>query len=320
MNRMREIGIKGGELIASVIPWNRLIVDPVDFDALPRIEKFYKTPAQLRRMKEYNKAKVDSLISAITARKTLSGSQKDNQSEFIECWEVHGELDSRLLDDNPDLSREDKDIKYIQQMHVISFVKNDKEGYKKSEWLTQLFDRIKTNGVADSVVFDPTIVRGLDYYTKTVFEGWDVNGEFRAIWGGGRYDNLTADVGSKTKIPGVGFAMGDMTLMEVLKANGKYLILNPCPTQILVTIFSPDYYDQSYKVTDTLRKCGINAETYLDPSTKLDKQIKYADKKGIPLVVIIGPDEVEKGLVTLKNLKTRDQKTINQKEILNLTL
>ena len=120
---------KGGELIASVIPWNRLIVDPVDFDALPRIEKFYKTPAQLRRMKEYNKAKVDSLISAITARKTLSGSQKDNQSEFIECWEVHGELDSRLLDDNPDLNREDKDIKYIQQMHVISFVKNDKEGY-----------------------------------------------------------------------------------------------------------------------------------------------------------------------------------------------
>ena len=120
---------KKGELIASVIPWNRLIVDPVDFDALPRIEKFYKTPAQLRRMKEYNKAKVDSLISAITARKTLSGSQKDNQSEFIECWEVHGELDSRLLDDNPDLNREDKDIKYIQQMHVISFVKNDKEGY-----------------------------------------------------------------------------------------------------------------------------------------------------------------------------------------------
>src|SRR3990167_2151326 len=96
---------KGGELIASVIPWNRLIVDPVDFDALPRIEKFYKTPAQLRRMKKYN------------------------QSEFIECWEVHGELDSRLLDDNPDLNREDKDIKYIQQMHVISFVKNDKEGY-----------------------------------------------------------------------------------------------------------------------------------------------------------------------------------------------
>jgi hypothetical protein len=120
---------KGGELIPSVIPWNRLIVDPVDFDALPRIEKFYKTPAQLRRIKEYDQDAVNSLISAVTTRKTLFGSQKDNQNEFIELYEVHGELDSRLLDKEPNLSVEDKDIRYIQQMHVISFVKNDKEGY-----------------------------------------------------------------------------------------------------------------------------------------------------------------------------------------------
>src|SRR3990167_2283864 len=119
---------KGGELIPSVIPWNRLIVDPVDFTALPCIEKFYKTPAQLRKVKEYDQKGVDSLIQAVSARKTLVGSEKDTQSEFIELYEVHGELDSRLLDENPDLSREN--IKYVQQMHVISFVKNDTEkGY-----------------------------------------------------------------------------------------------------------------------------------------------------------------------------------------------
>ena len=119
---------KGRELIPSVIPWNRLIVDPVDFDALPCIEKFYKTPAQLRKIKEYDQVAVDSLIQAVSARKTLVGSEKDTQSEFIELYEVHGELDSRLLDENPDLSREN--IKYVQQMHVISFVKNDTEkGY-----------------------------------------------------------------------------------------------------------------------------------------------------------------------------------------------
>ena len=201
------------------------------------------------------------------------------------------------------------------QIDKIQTLLQDKDGYKKSEWLSNLFDRIKINGVADFVVFDPTIVRGLDYYTKTVFEGWDLKGKFRAIWGGGRYDNLTADVGSKSKIPGVGFAMGDMTLTEVLIANGRYPVLKPSPTQILVTVFSSDYYKQSYKLTDTLRKNSINAETYLDPTTKLDKQIKYADKKGIPYVAIIGPDEAAKGLVTLKNLATRDQQTIKQEEI-----
>lgn len=206
------------------------------------------------------------------------------------------------------------------QIDKIQTLLQDKEGYKKSEWLLSLFDRIKTNGVADFVVFDPTIVRGLDYYTKTVFEGWDLKGEFRAIWGGGRYDNLTANVGTKTKIPGVGFAMGDMTLAEVLKANEKYPTLTPCPTFVLVTVFSQDYYKQSYKLTDTLRKNGINAETYLDSTTKLDKQIKYADKKGIPFVAIIGPDEAEKGLVTLKNLQTREQKTIKQEELIKFLI
>ena len=119
---------KGETLTCSVIPWNRVICDPVDFDALPRIEKFYKTPAQLRQMKGYDASKVDALINAVTTRKTLRGFQKDIKNDFIELYEVHGELDSRLLDKEPDLSIENKDIKYRQQMHVISFVATDKKG------------------------------------------------------------------------------------------------------------------------------------------------------------------------------------------------
>lgn len=120
---------KGKELIPSVIAWNRLIVDPVDFEALPRIEKFYLTPAQLRKNKDYDKKAVDNLISTIQSRKTLSGINQDNQNGFIELYEVHGELDSRLLQKDPDLNIEDKDIVYVQQMHVVSYVKNDKNGY-----------------------------------------------------------------------------------------------------------------------------------------------------------------------------------------------
>lgn len=117
---------KDGELIASVIPWNRLIVDPIDFDAIPRIEKFYKTPSQLRKMKEYDQKVVDNLITAISTRKTLDGNQKDNQSNFIELYEVHGELPEYMLTDK-EIDNEE-DIKYRQQMHVIAFVSGGNNG------------------------------------------------------------------------------------------------------------------------------------------------------------------------------------------------
>jgi len=113
-----------GELIPSVVPWNRLIVDPIDFEALPRIEKFYKTPAQLRKMKHYDQDMVEALITSVQARETLDGQQKDNQSKFIELYEVHGELpESFLTDKEPE---DPKKIVYTQQMHVISYVRGAK--------------------------------------------------------------------------------------------------------------------------------------------------------------------------------------------------
>lgn len=203
----------------------------------------------------------------------------------------------------------------VKQISQVIKILSDKKGYQSSTWLIKLFELLGLTNVADYVEFEPSIVRGLDYYTNTVFEGWDIKGELRAICGGGRYDNLTADVGSKNKIPGVGFAMGDMTLAEVLKANLKYPNLNPNPTQILVTVFSPDLYPQSQQITSNLRSKGFSTEIYLDPLVKLDKQIKYADKKGIFFVAIVGPDEIKKNLVTVKNLVTREQKTVSQDEV-----
>lgn len=111
-----------GELIPSVIPWNRFIPDTVQFDAIPRIEKFYLTPAQLRKHPLYDQSVVNDLIDAVQSRETLDNEQKDNVSEFIELYEVTGELDSRLLQEKPDMGLEDKDIKYRLQMHVIASV------------------------------------------------------------------------------------------------------------------------------------------------------------------------------------------------------
>ncbi len=120
---------KDGELIASVIPWNRMIVDPLDFDALPRIEKIYKTPAQLRKMKEYDQDAVNALITSHTTRKTLNGHSQDNQSKFIELYEVHGELPIALLEEDPDKAEDSKWEIYRQQMHVVSFVNTKSDNY-----------------------------------------------------------------------------------------------------------------------------------------------------------------------------------------------
>lgn len=121
---------KDGELTAMEVPWNRFIADPVQFDAIPRIEKFYLTPAQLRKNPMYDQEVVDSLISAVSARKTLEGHQKDNRDDFIELYEVHGELDSRLLRDDLNLVAEDeKDATYRQQMHVVSYVQGTDGGF-----------------------------------------------------------------------------------------------------------------------------------------------------------------------------------------------
>ena len=119
---------KDGELVASVIPWNRMIVDSVDFDALPRIEKFYLTPAQLRKKEGYDQGVVNDLIETASARKTLDDEQVDQQNHFIELYEVHGMLPSYMLDDEPK-PIEDEDAKFVQQMHVISYVQGQDGKY-----------------------------------------------------------------------------------------------------------------------------------------------------------------------------------------------
>ena len=125
--------VKNGEIVASVVPWNRLIVDPVDSSALPRIEKFYKTPAQLQNMATpghpdyagFDLKVVENLKNALTSRKTTGRINKDSQNQFIELWEVHGELPIALLKDED--KRKDKDWnQFTQQMHTVTYVQTKK--------------------------------------------------------------------------------------------------------------------------------------------------------------------------------------------------
>lgn len=127
---------QNGELVASVIPWNRLIVDQIDFDSLPRIEKFYRTPAQLQDMAKpghpnyagYDKDQVAALVNAVSTRKTQNGEQQDNKSDFIELYEVHGNMSQAIYKEaKGEKVKDSDDDVFFQQMHVVSFVK-DRQG------------------------------------------------------------------------------------------------------------------------------------------------------------------------------------------------
>lgn len=112
-----------GLLNVKVIPWNRLIVDAVDFDANPKIEKLYFTPAQLKQQTSYDQKVIEGLLEAHTTRKTMGGSNKDTNNEFIEVYEVHGLLPLEYL-----TGKEKDSDTYVQQMHVISFMASKAKG------------------------------------------------------------------------------------------------------------------------------------------------------------------------------------------------
>lgn len=115
---------KGGRLHSEVVPWQRLIVDPVSFEDNPVIEVLELTPAQLKKNKSYNKEMVKGLLDAVSARENLDGEKKDNRSGYIKIYEIHGELPLSYLTD-----KEEDEDDFVQQMHVVSFVKG-KDGYE----------------------------------------------------------------------------------------------------------------------------------------------------------------------------------------------
>jgi len=200
-----------------------------------------------------------------------------------------------------------------EQIERLRAVLSDRDLWKQSSDLTTFFAAMQDLGASEYVEFDAAIVRGLAYYTGTVFEAWDRSGEFRAILGGGRYDNLVADVGGDP-LGGVGFAMGDVVIGLLLEQLGLKPTLRPSPTRALVTVFSPELMGASARIAAALRSAGVNAELYPE-AARLDRQLKYANTFGIPFAVIVGPDEAAAGKATVKNLATGEQGQLNQSDV-----
>ena len=167
--------------------------------------------------------------------------------------------------------------------------------------IKEFLEHIKDTELSKHICFDISLARGLDYYTGLIFETVIPETGLGSVAGGGRYANLCGSF-SKQKFSGVGIALGFDRLVDAMesldlfkdtKTNAKVLVIN----------FSSDLTSEVTKIASKLRENNINTELYFEPD-KLGKQFKYAEKRGIPFVVIVGPDEIKNNLYELKNMST----------------
>ncbi len=217
--------------------------------------------------------------------------------EILEKPETQIHLVDRFLSSN------------IDEIHTI-------EGINKSTFkdIEDLFFNLKQLGLGEQIEFDPSIVRGFDYYTGFIFEIFDTNPDNkRSLYGGGRYDNLIG-LFSNEELSGIGFGLGDVTLENFLKVHNCIPQLTP-ECEVMVLLFDDSLFMETNKLASYLRKNQINCEVILEGSAKLGKQISVAEKKGHRFVLIQGEDEIKSNVVQLKELSTGKQVIIPKEEV-----
>jgi histidyl-tRNA synthetase len=182
--------------------------------------------------------------------------------------------------------------------------------------LRLLFEALEKIGLDKYCVFDFGIIRGLDYYTGTVFEVFDNAPENnRAMFGGGRYDNLVGLFVKNAKVSGVGYGMGDVTLENFLVTHGLVPESFTSKVKVLVTRFDDVPFEAYISLTDMLRDNGITSAVHLG-AKKFGKQIDHAIKGDYTHIIIMGGSEYENREIKIKDLASREETTVSFDDIL----
>jgi histidyl-tRNA synthetase len=197
------------------------------------------------------------------------------------------------------------------------------EQFKKSEAgkkgvhdLNEVLGLLKSFESTDQQVeLDIALARGLSYYTGCIFEVKINHVGIGSVSGGGRYDNLTASFGDKENLSGVGFSFGVDRLYDALEELNLFSKETQVSSKILICHFDKESMQFGLKALTAFRKVGIASEIYPDQS-KLKKQLDYANKKLIPFTVVIGSDEMQKGMLTFKNMESGEQEKLTIEQVI----
>lgn len=237
--------------------------------------------------------------------KVIDRREKVTREEYIDALRALG-LDDEKINTIESI--------YTMDVDAATALCPDSVGSKE---LKVLFEALRALGLDKYCRFDFGIIRGLDYYTGTVFEVFDKHPDNRrAMFGGGRYDNLVGLFAKNAHIPGVGFGCGDVTLEHFLRSHGLIPESFGKCVKVLVTRFDDVAPEEYVRVCIALRNAGIVAAQYLG-SKKFGKQIEYALKGGYSHILIMGASEFAAGQIKIKALDTHEETTVSLEALMS---
>ena len=223
---------------------------------------------------------------------------------------VYDELRGKGIDDDaiqmlePFMNLQGNDTN--QKMNCLGeFIGDSAIGNRGMLEVEEVFDRLKAFDIKNEVELDLTLARGLSYYTGAIFEVVAKDAKMGSISGGGRYDDLTGIFGLKD-VSGVGISFGADRIYDVLTELDKFPKTQLKGTQVLIVNFGKEEEKKAVKILTQLREEGISSELFPE-SAKMQKQMKYANHNNIPWVILAGEDELQSGVLSLKNMETGDQ-------------
>ncbi|PWE01339.1 histidine--tRNA ligase [Marinilabilia rubra] len=237
--------------------------------------------------------------------------------EKIGLEKVNSELSEKGLSDEaieklqPILSLSGSNAEKLVKLGEI--LAESEVGTKGVDELNEVLTIIDALNVETGVELDLTLARGLNYYTGAIFEVKAIDVEIGSITGGGRYDDLTGIFGLKD-VSGVGISFGADRIFDVMNQLELYPPEVTVTTQLMFVNFGPKEGAHCLKLAGDLRKSGLKVEVYPD-SAKMKKQMTYANKKNIGFVALVGEEEINNGVVTIKNMETGEQKSVKPEEI-----
>jgi histidyl-tRNA synthetase len=245
----------------------------------------------------------EDFIIKLGSRNFLDMVVKDLGLDEVGAKKLRGLLDRRAKMSASDFERDIADLGVAAELLA---------GDKAPEDVAEVLRILKELGI-NNAVFDPSIVRGFDYYTGVVFEVFDTHPDNnRSVFGGGRYDGLTSLFDDEV-IPAVGCAAGDATLRDFLEVRGRLPGYVP-PTQVYLSVTESGLAPEAMKLAGELRARGISAAVDFGDK-KLGKQLDTASKHKIPYVIVVGADELASGTFKVKDLSSGEDTKASREEL-----
>jgi len=224
-------------------------------------------------------------------------------------------FDQMLAEQVPDketLSKISAFMKVDSLTELGELINDESEEFEAHSEIKEVLDTLETMGVGDFCIYDPSIVRGLAYYTGIVFEVHEAVGDLRAICGGGRYDNLLADFGGPA-ISATGMGMGDCVL-EILLRNNDLLDKQIPKRQIdYFVAYTGDIGNEALRTVTKLRSMGYSAN-FSYKTAGLSKQLREASAQNATKCIIIGEEELRENKITVKDMTTGEQEIVGRDE------